>query len=52
MGENASIRLLDISYNREITDDGSLIFLAQNLEYNTQLTTLDLTGIRVRKPFL
>ena len=52
MGQHASLTFLDISKNKELNDEGSLTVLAQQLAYNTTLQTLDLNGIRVRKPFL
>jgi hypothetical protein len=52
MGEHCSLTLLDISKSKELNDEGSLITLAKQLANNTMLQTLDLTSVRVRKPFL
>lgn len=49
---NEGIVTLDISKNKEITDEGSLCVLATSLAKNSSLRTLDLIGIRLRKPFL
>lgn len=51
MDENANLVFLDISKNKELSDEGSLVVLAQKLKYNTHLQTLDLSQVRVRKPF-
>jgi hypothetical protein len=52
MGEYATLTFLDISKSKDLNDEGSLIILARQLAFNTYLQTLDLTGVRVRKPFL
>lgn len=52
MGAHATLTFLDISKNKELNDEGSLITLAKQLAFNNHLQTLDLTGIRVRKPYL
>ena len=52
MTNNEGIKTLDISKNKEISDEGSLAMLAQSLAKNHVLRTLDLIGIRLRKPFL
>jgi Ran GTPase-activating protein (RanGAP) involved in mRNA processing and transport len=49
---NVGIRFLDISKNKDITDEGSLIALAESLVKNKTLKTLDLSGLKIRKPFL
>jgi hypothetical protein len=52
MGEDATLTFLDISKSKDLNDEGSLIVLAKELAFNTHLQTLDLTAVRVRKPFL
>jgi len=52
MGANCSLTYLDISRNKELDDEGSLAIMAKSLSYNKSLTTLDLSGLRIRKPFL
>lgn len=52
MGEHSTLTFLDISKSKELNDEGSLVTLAQQLQYNTHLQTLDLTNVKVRKPFL
>ncbi len=52
MNDGANLTFLDISKSKEILDEGSLVILAQQLKYNTHLQTLDLSQIRVRRPFL
>jgi len=52
MGANCSLTYLDISRNKELDDEGSLAIMAKSLSYNKCLTTLDLSGLRIRKPFL
>ena len=49
---NDGITFLDIAKNKDITDEGSLMVLADALTVNKKLRTLDLTGLTVRKPFL
>jgi len=49
---NKGLKYLDISKNKDLSDEGSLIILARSISNNTSLRTLDLTGIRLRKPFL
>lgn len=52
MGQDATLTFLDISKSKDLNDEGSLITLANELAFNTHLQTLDLTSVRVRKPFL
>lgn len=52
MALNEGLTLLDISKNKELNDDGSLIVLANSLTKNKTLNTLDLSGVRIRKPYL
>ena len=52
MGEHSTLTFLDISKSKELSDDGSLLTLAQQLQFNSHLQTLDLTAVKVRKPFL
>jgi len=52
MGPNATLTFLDISKSKDLNDEGSLITLARQLAFNTHLQTLELTAVRVRKPFL
>ena len=50
--KNMGLEYLDVSKNKDISDEGSLITLAESLSKNRSLRTLDLSGIRLRKPFL
>lgn len=52
IAKNTCLTLLDISRNKEINDEGSLVTLVQSIAFNKSIQTLDLTGIRIRKPFL
>ena len=52
MGAACNLTYLDISKNKDLSDEGSLIILAQQLTHNKHLQTLDLSGLRIRKPFL
>ena len=52
MAENMGLEFLDIAKNKDVTDEGSLITLADSLSVNGKLKTLDLSGLTVRKPFL
>jgi hypothetical protein len=52
MAINSGIVTLDISKNKDLSDEGSVAVLAQSLARNYKLRTLDLIGIRLRKPFL
>ena len=52
LGGDCIFKYLDISKNRDLSDEGSLVVLAQQLEFNRSIQTLDLNGLRVRKPFL
>jgi Ran GTPase-activating protein (RanGAP) involved in mRNA processing and transport len=52
LGAECILSYLDISKNRDLSDEGSLIILAQQLAHNKYLQTLDLSGLRIRKPFL
>jgi len=49
---NMGLKSLDISKMKELSDDSSLIDLAHSIARNRCLETLDLTGIRMRKPYL
>ncbi len=52
MGAHCSLTYLDISKNKDLDDEGSLVFLVKAIAQNKSLTTLDLSGLRIRKPFL
>ena len=52
MGAHCSLTYLDISKNKELDDEGSLVAMAKALASNKSLSTLDLSGLRIRKPFL
>ena len=52
MGSNCSLTYLDISKNKELDDEGSLVVMAKAIAQNKNLTTLDLSGLRIRKAFL
>jgi hypothetical protein len=49
---NMGLEYLDVSKNKDISDEGGLITLAESLARNKKLKTLDVSGIRLRKPFL
>lgn len=49
---NHTLLFLDISRNKDLSDEGSLVSLAQSIAFNKSIQTLDLNGIRIRKPFL
>lgn len=51
MAENMGIETLDISRNKEISDDGSLINLVNSLTKNQSLKKIILNGLHIRKPF-
>lgn len=44
--------MLDISRNKELNDEGSLVTFAQSIAMNKSIQTLDMNGIRIRKPYL
>jgi len=52
MGANCSLSYLDISKNKDLDDEGSLVLMVKALAQNKNLTTLDMSGLRIRKPFL
>ena len=52
LAHNEGLLFLDIAKNKEITDEGSLLTLADALTVNKKLRTIDLSGLVVRKPFL
>jgi hypothetical protein len=52
MGAACKLTYLDISKNKDLSDEGSLTILAQQLAHNKYLQTLDLSGLSIRKPFL
>ena len=52
MGFNQGITFLDISKNKDLGDEASLIALAESLTTNKTLKTIDFTGLQVRKPYL
>ena len=52
MGSNSGISFLDISKNKDISDEGSLTTLVEALVTNETLRILDLSGLQIRKPFL
>jgi hypothetical protein len=49
---NKGIKYLDISKNKDLSDEVSLVDLADCIAVNTTLRSLDLSGIRLRKPFV
>lgn len=49
---NQTLQLLDISRNKDLSDEGSLVTLVQSIAFNRSIQTLDLSGLRIRKPFL
>jgi Ran GTPase-activating protein (RanGAP) involved in mRNA processing and transport len=52
MGAACNLTYLDISKNKDLSDENSLTIFAQQLAFNRFLQTLDLSGLRIRKPFL
>lgn len=52
IGCNNGITFLDISKNKDLSDEASLIALSESLMSNKTLKTIDFTGLQVRKPFL
>jgi hypothetical protein len=52
IGDNNGLKFLDVSKNKDLSDEGSLVALAKSLSKNKMLRTLDLSGIRLRKPYL
>lgn len=52
MGRNEGLEFLDIAKNKDVTDEDSLITLANSLVTNKSLKTLDLSSLQIRKPFL
>ena len=52
MAQNKGLFQLDISKNKDLTDEDSLVTLSDALSKNKSLKILDLSGITVRKPFL
>lgn len=49
---NKGLRFLDISRNKDISDEASLVTLVEALVRNQTLKTLDLTALKIRKPFM
>ena len=41
-----------MSKNKDLSDEASLITLAETLVHNETLLTIDLSGISIRKPYL
>lgn len=52
LGFNNGLKFLDIAKNKDLSDEASLIVLAEALEKNRCLKTLDLSSLKIRKPFL
>ena len=52
MGNNSGITFLDISKNKDLSDEASLVVLAESLVTNKTLKTIDFSGLQVRKPYL
>ena len=51
MADNKGIETLDISRNKEIQDDGSLINLVNSLATNQSLKSITMHSLHIRKPF-
>ena len=49
---NKGLKFLDIAKNKDLSDEASLIALAEALEKNRCLQTLDLSSLKIRKPYL
>ena len=52
LAKNKGLKFLDIAKNKDISDESSLITLADALTVNRSLQTLDVSGLKIRKPFL
>ena len=49
---NKGLKFLDIAKNKDLSDEASLVTLVESLEKNRALQTLDLSSLKIRKPFL
>ena len=49
---NSGIKYLDISKCKDVTDEGALVTLADSISKNRCLETLNISLLRVRKPYL
>jgi len=49
---NKGLKFLDIAKNKDLNDESSLITLAEALIKNRSLQTLDLSSLKIRKPYL
>ena len=47
---NKGIESLNLSKNKDVTDEVGLKELAEALAYNSSLAVIDLSGLKVRKP--
>ena len=45
MAHNEGLEFLDIAKNKDVTDEDSLITLAESLTHNQALKNLDFTGL-------
>ena len=50
LGKNTGIISLNLSKNKDITDEAGLKELANSLSTNSSLAIIDLTGVKIRKP--
>lgn len=50
LGHNKGIISLNLSKNKDITDEVGLKELANSLSFNSSLAIVDLTGVKIRKP--
>tara|TARA_B110000285_G_scaffold227776_1_gene289633 strand:+ start:1255 stop:1464 length:210 start_codon:yes stop_codon:yes gene_type:complete len=50
LGHNKGIISLNLSKNKDITDEVGLKELANSLSFNSSLAIIDLTGVKIRKP--
>lgn len=50
LGKNTGIVSLNLSKNKDISDEAGLRELATSLSTNSSLAIIDLTGVKIRKP--
>ena len=50
LGKNTGIVSLNLSKNKDISDEAGLRELANSLSTNSSLAIIDLTGVKIRKP--
>jgi len=50
LAHNKGIESINFSKNKDVTDEYGLKELAISLAYNSNLSVIDLSGLKVRKP--